>query len=268
MRLRVHCAPDKDVYRDIVRIPEKQRVDRQGRIIPEGKVCRVSADAKASRFLVVRGVEGIAGHSCAEPCIHMDYVTRRHLTVQFEQSCEFCLKPVRWWGELRWAWNATEIGYRISSRLAVLGFALGFLGLILAIAPLAGCGMIGKNGGMTPDQLLTHKIQCAQQGREFWKANQDFYTGDNIAFHTEWFTYSPRLNTCILYEDQHTKAEGEIQYFVDILTGRNIMPVSITAKGQIDGESPKTLYELFREANVDVRVDSLEVYMKSRREAK
>jgi spore coat polysaccharide biosynthesis protein SpsF (cytidylyltransferase family) len=46
------------------------------------------------------------------------------------------------------------------------------------------------------------------------------------------------------------------------------MPVSITAKGQIDGESLKTLYELFSEANVDVRVDSLEEYMKSRREVK
>jgi hypothetical protein len=132
-----------------------------------------------------------------------------------------------------------------------------------------GCGLIGKNSGMTADQLLTHKIQCAQQGREFWKANQNFYSdGDNIAFHTEWFTYSPRLNTCVLYEDQHTKAEGEIQYFVDILTSRDIVPASITGKGQIDGESLKTLYELFREANVDVRVDGLEVYMKSRREAK
>jgi hypothetical protein len=46
------------------------------------------------------------------------------------------------------------------------------------------------------------------------------------------------------------------------------MPISITAKGQIDGESLKTLYELFREANVDVRVDSLEVYMKSHQGAK
>jgi hypothetical protein len=147
--------------------------------------------------------------------------------------------------------------------------ALAVLLWLTSIAFLAGCGLIGKNSGMTQDQLLAHKIQCAQQGREFWKANQDFYTGgDGIAFHTEWFTYSPHLNTCILYEDQHTKAEGEIQYFVDILTSRDIVPPSITAKGQIDGESLKTLYELFSEANVDLRVDSLEVYMKSGREVK
>ena len=135
------------------------------------------------------------------------------------------------------------------------------------LGPVLRLRITGNNN--MADQLLAHKIQCAQQGREFWKANQNFYTdGDAIAFHTEWFTYSPRLNTCILYEDQHTKAEGEIQYFVDILTGRDIMTVSITSKGQIDRESPKALCELFREANVDVRVESLEGLMKARRGVK
>ena len=124
----------------------------------------------------------------------------------------------------------------------------------------AGCGIVGKKDGITPDQLLAHKIQCAEQGREFWKANREFYTGtDPNTLHTEWFAYSPRLNTCILYEDQHPKDEGEIQYFVDTLTGRNIVPVSITAKGQIDGEALKTWHDLFSEANVDVdgRLDAV-----------
>jgi len=135
MRLRVHKLPEKDVYRDLVRIPEKHRIDRRQRTIKEGRVCHLSVET-ASRFVVVRGVKAIDDHRCTDPCIHLDDVTRDYLNVEHEKVYDFRLTPRHWWGELRWAWNSPEIGYRISSRLAVVGVVLGGLGFLSALPEL------------------------------------------------------------------------------------------------------------------------------------
>lgn len=136
MRLRVHKLPEKDVYRDLVRIPEVHRIDKRQRTIKEGRVCHLNVEA-GSRFVVVRGVKGIDEHRCIDPCIHLDDVTRDHLNIEFDKVYDFFLTPRPWWGELLWAWSATEIASRISSRLAVLGAALGVLGLVAALPELA-----------------------------------------------------------------------------------------------------------------------------------
>jgi hypothetical protein len=134
MRLTVHQASRWDLYRDLVRIPDSCRKDQHQKPIKEGRVVRLEFGS-ASRLVVVRGVEGCDVHkNCTdELCIHMDEVTRDHLKVAFRQVCDFRLKPVHRWGELRWAWNATEIGYRISAQLAAVGVALGVVALIPTI---------------------------------------------------------------------------------------------------------------------------------------
>ena len=117
--------------------------------------------------------------------------------------------------------------------------ALLSLGLI---APLAGC--IRKNE--TPaDQLFAHKIQCAQQAREYWKMYGDYWgAGEHAAdygvkAHTEWYTYSPKLNTCVVYAEQYSRDDKRSEIFIDVLTGR-----------KIDGLGPDDL-AVFREANID-----------------
>lgn len=66
-------------------------------------------------------------------CIHMDDVTRKLLDISSTRSARFEITPVGWWGQLKWAWRATEISYRIASRLAVVGLALGLVALIVSL---------------------------------------------------------------------------------------------------------------------------------------
>jgi hypothetical protein len=130
MRLRVHQAADADVYRDMVRIPEQERVDRKG-IVPEGSVCRLSTDTGISRLVVVRGIEYKEHPPCQEACIHMDAATRRSFEVHLYEFYEFHLTRQGWWGRLRWARSATEIGYQISAQLGFIGLWLGITSLVL-----------------------------------------------------------------------------------------------------------------------------------------
>jgi hypothetical protein len=60
----------------------------------------------------------------------MDEVTRKRLDIDKARSARFELEPVGWWGEFRWAWSATEIGYRIASRLGLLGLVLGIIAFL------------------------------------------------------------------------------------------------------------------------------------------
>ena len=39
----------------------------------------------------------------------------------------------------------------------------------------AGCGMVGKSGGMTQAESLNAKIRCAEEGRRYEKGNEEVY---------------------------------------------------------------------------------------------
>jgi hypothetical protein len=60
----------------------------------------------------------------------MDEVTRKRLDIDKVPSARFDLESVGWWGEFRWAWSATEIGYRIAARLGLLGLLLGLIAFL------------------------------------------------------------------------------------------------------------------------------------------
>ena len=66
----------------------------------------------------------------------MDDYTRGKLDLQKNTFYEFEFNQVGFLGQLCWAWNATEIGYQVASRIAVLGFLIGVLALIPAIVEL------------------------------------------------------------------------------------------------------------------------------------
>ena len=136
--LQVRQLAEDYVYRDVIMVNGEHRKDKLGRAIKEGQVCLVSAwpsqrpGEKRKCFAVLRGYQ-----ASKEPRIHMDEYTREEkLGVREKESYEFEFRPVGLFGQLRWAWNATEMGYQVSSKLAVLGFVMGGLGLLFSIAGL------------------------------------------------------------------------------------------------------------------------------------
>jgi hypothetical protein len=131
--LEIHQGKLEEVYRDIVRLPEAIRLAPSRKVIEEGRICKIRTDSKTA-YVIVRGVENytVNGHTHGR-CIHMDAVTRKKLEVIGRESARFELTPVRWFGELRWAWNATEIGYRVASRLAIIGLVLGVIALVVTL---------------------------------------------------------------------------------------------------------------------------------------
>jgi len=134
--LEIHQAQIEEVYRDIVRVPESDRVDSHGQPIEEGRICKIKTGSKET-YVIVRGVKNFVlernpAHVHSQ-CIHMDDVTRKLLGISNTRSARFEITPVGSWGQLKWAWSATEISYRIASRLAVVGLALGLIALIVSL---------------------------------------------------------------------------------------------------------------------------------------
>jgi len=127
-RLQVHQLNKEDIYKDIIRVNEAHRINRHGATIKEGQVCLVLVNGR--KCLVV-----LRGHQDSDtPQVRMDDYTRGRLGLRENVSYEFEFKQMGFVGQLRWAWDATEIGYQVASRIAVLGFIMGAIGLVLVIA--------------------------------------------------------------------------------------------------------------------------------------
>lgn len=131
-RAKIESLPSckRGCDKDIVRIPETHRTDKNGNTIEESTVCGVSGTPKTS-FVVLRGYQ-----DSTEAEIHMDDSTRIRLGVKLYETYDFQFKPARFYGQLRWAWKASETGYRVASRLGIAGFMLGVLSLLLALPPI------------------------------------------------------------------------------------------------------------------------------------
>jgi hypothetical protein len=117
--LEVHQLAEEDVYKDLVRIPQSQRLDRSGDKIEESTICWIYGTPKSS-VATLRGFQASSG-----PEVHMDERTRNRLGVELGQSYNFTFKKAGVWGQLRWAWCASETGYKVASRIAVIGLVLG-----------------------------------------------------------------------------------------------------------------------------------------------
>jgi len=132
-KLKVHQIAKVDVYKDIVRIPEVYRIDKNGEPIEESTVCWIEGT-------VQRSVAALRGYTASTgPEIHMDERTRNRLGVKFGDQPNFTFIRAGLWGKFVWAWKASETGYRVASRLAVFGLFLGIVGLflgVLAVVPV------------------------------------------------------------------------------------------------------------------------------------
>jgi hypothetical protein len=126
-RLTVATLYQRDVYRDVARIPERHRTDKSGRRIEEAKLCEVTVGSRTA-LLFLRGED-----ATDSPIIRLDGKTRDRLNLPVGQTADFELKVLDFCGEVRWAWDATEPAYRITARLALASVALGLLGFALAV---------------------------------------------------------------------------------------------------------------------------------------
>lgn len=131
MKLRIHPVPhDSDIYRDIVRVPQAFRKTTDGRLISDGKVCKLTANGRTCRA-IVRGLG-----DCPDPVITIDEKLRGSLGVDLGASVEVELKPEGFVGQWCWAWSASDPSYQIAGRLGVLSVVLGAVGLCLGIISL------------------------------------------------------------------------------------------------------------------------------------
>jgi hypothetical protein len=111
-----------DVYKDIVRIPQRDRG-----ALKTGRLHKVSCHG-GSALLVLRGrTSDDDGKMC------IDEEGRSRLGIDFGDTVEFTIQPVGILGEFEWAWNATDPAYRVSSRLGLIGLFLGAVGTVLGV---------------------------------------------------------------------------------------------------------------------------------------
>jgi hypothetical protein len=68
--------------------------------------------------------------------IYIDEKSRNALGVAIRDVKEFTFRPARWWGVLKWVWQASDPAYRVGARLGIAGFILGIIGLILGVISL------------------------------------------------------------------------------------------------------------------------------------
>lgn len=130
MKLTVKQAAREDVYRDLIRIPEKYRLDYKEKPITEGAICRIAVKDK-SIYAILRGCG-----TNKERYIYIDERLRNRLDIQSNQEVDFIIKRVGLWGQFMWAWNSSDPAYRIAARLGLLSVVLGILSLFITIVSI------------------------------------------------------------------------------------------------------------------------------------
>lgn len=129
-RLKVLGARSDDVFGDLVRVNESLRRDTDGNLVAAGAICRVSTGGK-SILVKARGLPHEEGE-----VIRLDEVLRDRLGVRNGEEREFDISRANSMEQFLWAWSATEPGYRVSARLAVLSVVLGGIGLVLGVVSI------------------------------------------------------------------------------------------------------------------------------------
>lgn len=126
--LKVCQILKEDVYKDIIRVPEHFRVNENGENIVEGSICLVSVDAvKSKTYAILRGSDD------TEPCLKIDERLRNKLGVHPGETHRFTFEKSDFMGWFKWAWDASEIGYRVSTRIAVISLVLGVISFAVSV---------------------------------------------------------------------------------------------------------------------------------------
>jgi len=130
MILTVHQLRENDVYKDLVRIPEAHRKDKDGNRIRESTICEVTVDGGTTGRTVVC-VRGSVRDT--EPWIRMHDKTRLDLGVTERRDYDFRLTRAGWAKQFCWAWCASDPTPRIAARLGLVSVSLGVVGFLLGL---------------------------------------------------------------------------------------------------------------------------------------
>lgn len=130
VKLEVKRARGEDVFGDRFRLNAKFRKDSSGSLITAGAICWILVGNRKA-LAVARGLPTAEGAT-----IRLDDALRKRLAVTDGDRLDFEFRLAGTVGALRWAWSATEPGYRVSARLAALSVVLGTVGLALGIISL------------------------------------------------------------------------------------------------------------------------------------
>lgn len=129
MKLKVEQARRDDVFEDVMRVNEKDRIDSNGRRIPTGAICSIEVHG-CKVYAVSRG-------TAEEGIIAMDDALRERLGVNTGDVIEPRFRAVGVWGEQMWGWRASHPVTRAASRLGIISLTLGVIGLLLGILSVA-----------------------------------------------------------------------------------------------------------------------------------
>jgi hypothetical protein len=122
-KLTVHSAPEKDVYRDVLRIPASSRG-----ALRTGRIHSFQANGHTI-YGMLRGTTADAGS------ILMDSALRDRLHLTSKTEYDFHIREAGFWGQVRWGWNATDPALMIASRLGVVSLFAALVSL-LGLVPL------------------------------------------------------------------------------------------------------------------------------------
>lgn len=122
MRLYVMPIDLEDVYKDIVRIPDKYRGN-----IPEGKICKLSVNGR-TKLVQVRGLANAPG-----AIICLDELTRNQLNLDLDSEYDFQINSEGFFKEVRWMWYAADPAYRIAARLGIWSVIVSILGVVFGV---------------------------------------------------------------------------------------------------------------------------------------
>jgi len=128
-KLTICELEDENHWKDMARVPGEHGVDVRGEKIRRAKICNVIIGSKQKLLSI---------HGCPrkEAIILLDAITRHDLGVHAGNSYEVELRPVMWWGYLRWAWCAADPAYRVPAQISLISLILGVIGLLLGLTGL------------------------------------------------------------------------------------------------------------------------------------
>lgn len=133
-KLLVQQAQKEDVYKDIVRVAETFRKNEREETIKAGMVCKMRL--KSNKKWIYSILRGMNEKNSFGSSILIDDALREKLGIKLGREYEFVFKKIGWWSWWRWAWDATDPGYQISLRIALISLILGGAGLIFGVISL------------------------------------------------------------------------------------------------------------------------------------
>jgi len=134
LELTVKRLATTDAWKDIVRIKEGFRRDRNGTHVRRGTICRITAPNGRSKWIVVHG------RKPNDNRIEMDLNVRLALDVKIGETYAFVLDQLSPIQSLWFPWKASDPMFRLPAQMGIISFVIGVVlgaaGILVGVVPL------------------------------------------------------------------------------------------------------------------------------------